>query len=373
MARTGLRVGDGHHSLSPCTGLPESAWLAETRTASCLAKCERTHLCPEVPGNSGRTKAGIGTTSVTQRGPPPLCLTNPKSGLLFDGSTSTPPTWASVSTESWLRGSRLPEHEPLSRRGTCPESKGGDDVHACLGCTTVNPPGDLYGILPPCCPSWQSHDSPWERGESESMPGRELSAPGSLCTTRQTLLSRLHTLVCPRRLRPSLSGMRPSWPFGDGESHPFWLHSGEKGGFAISKGCESNCMTPWLSEWLVLWSGTLKASSTKRMGSCGVTPEAAQGRLRPWGLRACDKCSLKHYGLVWSGPNMSWGWKSGQGPDGPASEWIPSELPKPQFAERGREHSSWYLFWGQEHKRGGGRHLFDGSLTPWSGPEWANH
>ncbi len=155
--------------------------------------------------------------------------------------------------------------------------------------------------------------------------------------------------------------------------NPFWLHSGEKGVFAISKGCESNCATPWLSEWLVLWSGTLKASSTKGMASCGVTPEAAQGRLRPWGLRACDKCSLKHYGLVWSGPNMSWGCKSGQGPDGPPSEWIPSKLPKPQFAERGREHSSWYLFWGQEHKRGGGRHLFDGSLTPWSGPEWANH
>ncbi len=64
MARTGLRVGDGHRSPSPCTGLPESAWLAETHTASCPAKGEQVHVCPEMPGNSGRTKAGIGMTPV---------------------------------------------------------------------------------------------------------------------------------------------------------------------------------------------------------------------------------------------------------------------------------------------------------------------
>ncbi len=156
MARTGLRVGDRHRSTSPCSELPESAWQAETHTASCPAKGEQTHLCPGVPGNSGRTKMGNGMTPATQRGPLPLCSTNPKSGLLFNGSTSTLPTWASVSTESRLRGSRLPGREPLSRRGTCPEPKGGDGVHACLGCATVNPLGDLYGILPPCCPSWIS-------------------------------------------------------------------------------------------------------------------------------------------------------------------------------------------------------------------------
>ncbi len=162
MARTGLRLGDGHRSPSPCTGLPESAWLVEMRTASCPAKGEWAHLCPEVPGNSGRTKAGIGMTPVMQRGPLPLCQTNPKSGLLFDGSISTTPTWASVSTESRLQGLRLPEHETLTRRGICPESKGGDSVHACLGCATVNLPDDLYGILPPCCLSLKS---PPERGE----------------------------------------------------------------------------------------------------------------------------------------------------------------------------------------------------------------
>ncbi len=67
---------------------------------------------------------------------------------------------------------------------------------------------------------------------------------------------------------------------------------------------------------------------------------------------------------------MYWGWKSGQEPDEPAFERNPSELPKTHFVEKGREHSSWYSFWGPEHV---GRHPCDKSLTPWSGPEWANH
>ncbi len=90
MARTGLRVGDGHHSSSPCAGLLNLAWLAETHTVSRSAKDGRTRLCPEVLGNSKRTKADIGTTPVLQRGPLPLRRTDPKSGLLSDGSASTP-------------------------------------------------------------------------------------------------------------------------------------------------------------------------------------------------------------------------------------------------------------------------------------------
>ncbi len=70
---------------------------------------------------------------------------------------------------------------------------------------------------------------------------------------------------------------------------------------------------------------------------------------------------------------MYWGWKSGQEPDGPAFERNPSELPKTHFVEKGREHSSWYSFWGPEHEYGIGRHPCDKSLTPWSGPGWANH
>ncbi len=69
---------------------------------------------------------------------------------------------------------------------------------------------------------------------------------------------------------------------------------------------------------------------------------------------------------------MYWGWKSGQEPDGPASKRNPSELTKTQFVEKGREHSSWCLFWGQDHDRGGERHPCNSWLTPWSGPEWAN-
>ncbi len=122
-----------------------------------------------------------------------------------------------------------------------------------------------------------------------------------MCLERNSPIQIPHAL-CTRRPRSSLS-IRPSWPFGDGESHPFWLHSGEKGGFAILKRHERNCAIPWLGEWLVLWSGTFsgKASSTKGTASCGVTPGSAHGRLRPWGLSACDKCSRKYNGLAWSG------------------------------------------------------------------------
>ncbi len=76
-----------------------------------------------------------------------------------------------------------------------------------------------------------------------------------------------------------------------------------------------------LGEWLVLWSGPLKFSSTKGTASCEATPGA-------WGLRASDKCSRRHNGLAWSRPNVYWGWKSGQEPDGPTFEQNPSELPK---------------------------------------------
>ncbi len=78
------------------------------------------------------------------------------------------------------------------------------------GCATVNSLGDLCGIPPPCCPSWLSHDTLWEGGESRSVPGRRLWAPGSLRARRGTLQSKQHALVCLRRPHPSLSMMRPS-------------------------------------------------------------------------------------------------------------------------------------------------------------------
>ncbi len=96
---------------------------------------------------------------------------------------------------------------------------------------------------------------------------------------------------------------------------------------------------------------------------------SSKGRL--WGLRACDKCSWRHDGLAWSGPNMYWGWKSGQESEGSAFERNPSEHPRTQFVKKGREHFSWCSFWGQEHECGRGRHPCDGSLTPCR-PEWVN-
>ncbi len=92
------------------------------------------HLCPESSWNSGRTRAGTGMTLEKQRGPPPLCQTDTRSGIPSDGSTSIPPAWASVSTENRPPGSVFPEREPPSKRGTCLGTKGEDGAQACPGC-----------------------------------------------------------------------------------------------------------------------------------------------------------------------------------------------------------------------------------------------
>ncbi len=93
----------------------------------------------------------------------------------------------------------LPRPELLSPQKVGCEDQDSRDVNRSQGeelvlspkeetaCMPVNPLGNLYGILPPSCPSWQSHNIPWGRGESESVPGRWLSAPGSLCARRGTL------------------------------------------------------------------------------------------------------------------------------------------------------------------------------------------
>ncbi len=64
--------------------------LAETRTDWHSAMGWRTHLCLESSGNSGRNQSGTGMTLEKQRGPPPLCQTDPRSGIPSDGSTSIP-------------------------------------------------------------------------------------------------------------------------------------------------------------------------------------------------------------------------------------------------------------------------------------------
>ncbi len=203
---------------------------------------------PRVVGNSGRTRAGTGMTLEKQRGPPPLCQTDPRSGIPSDGSTSIPPAWASVSTENRPPGSVLPEREPPSKRGTCLGTKGEDGAQACPGCATLNLLGGLCGTQPPYCPSWLWHDAPRERGENTSKPGRQPWVPGSLYAKRGTLPSTLHLPAFLGRPRPSLSLMRPSWSYGDGGSHPFSRRSGERRGLATLIGVDSNCATLWQGE-----------------------------------------------------------------------------------------------------------------------------
>ncbi len=146
-ARMGLWEENGHRSPSLCIVLPESALLAETRTDWHSAMGGRTHPYPESLGNSGRTRAGTGMTLEKQRGPPPLCQTDPRSGIPSDGSTSIPPAWASVSTENRPQGSVFPELEPPSKRGTCLGTKGEDGAQACPGCATVNLLDGLCGTI----------------------------------------------------------------------------------------------------------------------------------------------------------------------------------------------------------------------------------
>ncbi len=207
-ARMGLWVGDGYLTFT----LHRTAGISLTgrNTYSLMFGHGWANASmPRATGELRGTKAGIGTTPVKQKGPLPLakqipnlgyCLTvqHPLSGLSFCLDRKS------------AQGSRFPERELPLRKGTCPGTKGEDGAQACPGCATVNPPDDLCGTLPPCCPSWLLYDASQERGENASKPGRQLWAPGSLCARKGTLLSIPHALVCPRRPRPSLSLMCPS-------------------------------------------------------------------------------------------------------------------------------------------------------------------
>ncbi len=124
----------------------------------------------------------------------------------------------------------------------------------------------------------------------------DLSSRQFMCQ-EGTLLSIPRAPVCLRRLRPSPSLMRPSWSYGDGESHPFWPHSGEKQGPAIVKRVDSNCTTPWLGKWLVSWDVISALSPTKGTASCEATLGATQWRPLPWGLAACGRYLLRHDGI----------------------------------------------------------------------------
>ncbi len=215
-ARMGLWEGDGHCSPLFCIVLPESALLAETRTAWHSATGGRRHLCPESSGNSGRTRAGTGMTLEKQKGPLPLCQTDPKSGILFDGSTSILPAWVSVLTESRPRGSVSPERELPSRTGTCTGTKEKTarkpvqgarpwtslTVYVGHNCHVVRP---AYDTMPP------EDGRKYIKARKTALSSRQF-----MCQERN---SPVHSPLCLRRPLPSPSLMRPSWPYGDGESH----------------------------------------------------------------------------------------------------------------------------------------------------------
>ncbi len=95
--------------------------------------------------NSGRTRAGTGMTLEKQRGPPPLCQTDPRSGTPSDGSTSIPPGLSFCLDRKSAARFSIPEREPPSKRGTCLGTKGEDGTQACPGARTVNLLDGLLG------------------------------------------------------------------------------------------------------------------------------------------------------------------------------------------------------------------------------------
>ncbi len=240
-ARMGLWEGDGHCSPLLCIELPESALLAETHTDWHSATGGRTHLCPETSGNSGRTRAGTGMTLEKQRGPPPLCQTDPKSGIPSDGSTSIP-------RPELLSRQKISREVQYSRNVTCPQRK-----ELVLGPKEKTARKPVQGARP-----WTSltvyvgHNRHIVRSDynmmppenGEKIPGRQPWVPCSLCARKGTLLSIPRSPVCLWRPRPSPSLMRPSWSYGDGRSHPFSPRSGEKRGPAIVKGSRATARHP---------------------------------------------------------------------------------------------------------------------------------
>ncbi len=146
-----------------------------------------------------------------------LCQTIPKSGLTFGGSRSTPPTWASVSTESRLRGSRLLGREPLSRRGTCPESKGGYDVHVLFRVHDCEPPWrfiwDTTAMLSILTITWHplSEGRKWISARKTALSSRKFMYK-ERNTPVQTLHAGLPSKTMPKTLHADLPSKTPTKP-----------------------------------------------------------------------------------------------------------------------------------------------------------------
>ncbi len=201
MARMRLRVGDGHHSrphpAQNCRNQLDGWKHVQPHVQPRVSERIYTQRCR---GTQGEPKWALGWLLRCKEVHFHFCRTNPNSGLLFDGSTSTPPTWASVSKESWLRGSRLLGCEPLSRRGTCPEPKGGDGVHTWLGCMTMNPLVIYMGYYPHVvCPD--NHMTPPEWGEKVNQCQEDGSQLQAFYVPVQTLHAGLPLKTTPQPVK----------------------------------------------------------------------------------------------------------------------------------------------------------------------------
>ncbi len=167
-----------------------------------------------------------------------------------DGSTFTLPTWASVLTESRLRGYMGYYHHVVRPDNHMTPPEWGEKVNQCQeDCS------QLQAVYVPGLPCPNSAPQP-VRDATIVTIWRSWIAP-ILTPLWRKMVSR-HIKRVRKQLRDTLTRQVA----GSVERKPkSFIH------------------------------GT---------ASCG----APQGRLQPWGLRACDKCSRRHDGLTWSRVNM---------------------------------------------------------------------
>ncbi len=248
-------------------------------------------------------------------------------------------------------------------------------MQACSGCVTLNPLGDLCGIPPPCCPSWLSHDTSWERGESESVPGRQLWAPGSSCARRGTLLSKHCVPVCLRKTEPqpvidvSVVTMWRRW------NVPSLTPLRRKVGSRHIKRVQKQLRYTLIRRVAGPVERILNSLIHQRNGLMWSNPRVSTeeaAAMRPRSLRQVLTetwwTSLKRakHALkleIWAGAWRACIWTE--------SKWTPKN-PVCRVVVR-----TLFLVFvlrpSSEAKCGGGRYLCDNSLTPWSRLVWGNH
>ncbi len=315
---------------------------------------------------------GTGMTLEKQRGPPPLCQTDPRSGIPSDGSTSIPPAWASVSTENRPPGSLLPEREPPSKRGTCLGTKGEDGAQACPGMRDFEPPWrfmwDTTAILSVLTIIW----CPPRTGRKYFKARKTaLSSRQFICQKRNSSfhspLAGLPSKTAPQPVIDASVVIIWRWWIAPILT-PLWRKTGSR---HINR-CRQQLRDTLIRRvagtvWCNLSSFIQQRNGLMWSSPRGNTGEAAA--IRPNSLRQVPT-ETRWPSLKRAKHAVKTGIRAGAKR---ACIWTESKRTlEIRFVEMGGAHSSWRSSWGQENGCGRERYPCDDSLAPWSEPEWAS-